>query len=829
MKPEIKKSSQWKLSGWEGAEHQKKPVFSEGLEQTGTIARFGSSGHETYGIDAAEHKYFFKLNKKTGFLSRFRSGNKILSMQEVLAGAPWAVYFPGHASDSALVYSSKENDVVGTISQGIQDWYELSKDYPSDQELKPHRIYVKKEESAGRYPFRLTYKVTYPHPEVHQGDITHHEIEEVLKQKGEEVPSLDAADYIEKSFKAILDITAKRKHTELSHTLQRDCEFTDEKTDYYSLAGVMVYSHTNCEDDLHRENIIVINKEGKDIYHRIDFDMSFQNVTEKFTGALMGINGNQRKYLSRTQKLNKVKITPQSFQTFPIGIHEGFHFWPGVSQPVVGDKTIWRTIKSFLRLEGSGKGWEEPNGGDGNLTKQFTDVAYHPEFIKWKVYHYARYITTPRSIVEKTMRSRVAYLKEIRESTQSPSGAHFENEESANQLIYNLISEDSRRREKFKNELMKIPEFVNILNKNAKEYSHRLAQDNAVFQKKYGLNLPGLNEDFNQQYKNLEKIAQANPPKLVEGEYQAEDFAKKCEIYNEFEFKASLAEESKLSKVAKLIYEKRVQRNDSGLFTTKENQRFENITQEIITQRRIQQINVKINLAKTVPEIRKILKEAKTAFDDNTSGFTQIQKSAQAREASVQSDAAKNLQNEYTKSKSTPTHHIMLEFFKYAGGSVAVLLLAKIMLPHAVFAEIRILGVDVLRATFAHYGIVAGGVGILSATGLGFFSRNRSTERSELTHHLLKVFEKVMEICKAHKENLSDSNTHPSGKINELITKIKSGKSKSIEALKKEFEINPDDNPLLIKQLTELSQALVPYKPEMITGPAKGKFSALKG
>lgn len=409
MKSKDKEPQYWELSGWGVEDH--KPKFSQSPEKPGFIARFGQSGHETYGIHAEEHKYFFKLNKKTGFLSK--QGQKILSIQEVLAGAPWAVYFPGHASDSALVYSSKENDVVGTISQGIQEWYELSKvskAFPGDDELKPHQIYVKKEKTAGRHQYKLEYKVTYPHPKVNQGEITHDQIKEILTQKGKPVPELDAEDYIDKSFSAILDITAERGHTELSHTLQRDCQFNDKKTDYFSLAGVMVYSHTNCEDDLHRENIIVINKEGKDIYHRIDFDMSFQSLTEKFVGRLMGIAKNMRSFFSRAEKLAEIKITRKSFETFPMGINEGFHFWPGVNQAVVGDKSIGHTIKSALGLVGSSKGWDEPTGGDRNLTNQFSGVAFHPEFIKWKVYHYARYITTPQSIIEKEMRSRVANL-----------------------------------------------------------------------------------------------------------------------------------------------------------------------------------------------------------------------------------------------------------------------------------------------------------------------------------------------------------------------------------------------------------------------------------
>ncbi len=87
-------------------------------------------------------------------------------------------------------------------------------------------------------------------------------------------------------------------------------------------------------------------------------------------------------------------------------------------------------------------------------------------------------------------------------------------------------------------------------------------------------------------------------------------------------------------------------------------------------------------------------------------------------------------------------------------------------------------------------------------------------------NQLLKVFNKVMEICEKQNESWSSENTHPSGKINELIKKIKSGKSESVEALKKEFGmIDDDNNQLLIKQLTELSRALVSYKPAVTAGP----------
>lgn len=384
-------------------------------------------------------------------------------------------------------------------------------------------------------------------------------------------------------------------------------------------------------------------------------------------------------------------------------------------------------------------------------------------------------------------------------------------------MIHNLTKEDSQRRKKIKEQLMNIPEFVNILSKNKVEYSERLAQDNAVFQKKYGTNFKDLNEDFNKQYKSLENLAKEGSTKLNKATPNAEkDFTKKEKIYNEVEFKTILSQTKKQSEVAKLIYDKRLERNDSKLFTPKEDDHFEKLTQEIITQRLIQQYNSNIDLAETIPEIKKILKEAKTAFAENPAAFTQIENKYLSKQTLLQSTVAQRLY------KHSEHREVIAEFFKYAGGAVAVLMLAKVMLPHAVFTEIRVLGLDLLRVFFAHTGIVAGSVGILSATGLGFFSRNRPAAVNVPINHLLKVFDKVMETCEKQKESWSSVNTHPSGKINELISRIKEGKSESVDALKKEFGMSDDDNnQLLIKQLTELSRALVSYNPAVTAEPAE--------
>ena len=803
----------WKLSDWTGPEEKKIPVFSQSPEKPGFIEQYGKSGHVTFGINAEEHKFFFKLNKKN---------KKNLSILEVLAGVPWNVYFPEYSSYSELVYSLKKDEVVGTISTGLQELYEPFEcsDFPPDEKLLEHKLYVRKSQDE-----KLEYRVKYPRPDTVQHDfIANKEIARYFEDRKKEAPSPEAPDYIGKSFKAILATTAKRKHTEPSDTLQRDCKFSSDKTDYYSLAGVMVYSHTNCEDDLHRENIMVIHKNNKDHYYRIDFDMSYQSLTEKFIGGIIGIVGNIRSALfPRPQQLAEIKITPESFTTFPIGV-TNLHFWPGVRRPIVGGKTWQDTIRSFLGTRASDKGWDEANNSDKNLTKQFTDLAYHPEFIKWKAYHYARYITTPSSVIEKEMESKITRIRQVRIDQQDQVAQlqkqrdklaeqkgtapaqlkvidnhitkakaeleiSYQDETAANHIKFRLSKEDSLRRHEFKQQLNKIPEFKKTLQDHKDEFLKKMEEDHLAFKSKYGSNHPELDQRFEEQKEQFNK--------LIEGS-ASQDLQDKQKIYKEDEFTAQLSAEKDLKKVALIINEKRAERRkNSRLFTQAENDHFEKVAETAATQLLLSDYTQKIDSAKTIPEIQKYLKEAKHKFSGNTQAISQIEKLAQTRKDTLQSKASNELQK----------HSEVIKFLKYAGGAVAVLLLAKVMLPPTAFHAVRVLGIDLLRNLYAHTGSVAGTLSVLTAStafGIGFF-RNRAANLP--LKELNNVFEKVLKICKASEENLPNTN-HPSGLINALICNIKSGKSPSAKALKEEFGISEDDNNLLINQLTELSRAL---------------------
>ncbi len=722
----------WKLSGWKtGAREKQIPEFSQSPEKPLSIAQGGESGHVTFAIEAEEHKFFFKLNKKN---------KKNLSIQEVLAGVPWNVYFPDYSSYSELVYSDKKDEIVGTISTGLE---------------------------------------------------------------------------------------------EPSHTLQRDCEFSSDKTDYYSLAGVMVYSHTNCEDDLHRKNIIVINKDGKDHYYRIDFDMSYQSLTEKFIAGIIGIADNIRSALFPRPQLAEVKITPEIFATFPIGVTD-LHFWPGVTRPFVGGETRMDSVRSFLGIRASDKGWDEAKDSDRNLTNQFTDLAYHPEFIKWKTYHYARYITTPTDIIEKEMTAKISQIRQFRikkqihitelqkqrgdaekketapqelkkidnEITQQKAELEilYNDEYAADNLKFRLLREDSQRRNQFKEQLTKIPEFVKALKEHQKEFLQKLSDDQIAFKSKYGSNHPDLDKRFQNQYSQFEKLIKESVEISDQKNSEPQDniSQRKQKIYKEDEFTAQLSGEKNLKQVAELINNKRAERRKLGLFTQGENDHFEKIAKTRVTQLLLSEFTQKINSAETIPEIKKHLKEAKYKLSENTEAVAQIEKIAQSRNEKLQNSASDELKK---------SDFQVSTFLKYAGGAVAVLLLAKVMLPPAAFHAVRVLGVDLLRTLHANAGSLVGALSVLTASaalGIGLFSRNRSANLP--LKELNEVYKKVREICEESKENLPANN--PSGLINALIQKIKSGKSESAKALKQEFGISEDDDSLLINQLTELSRAL---------------------
>lgn len=620
---------------------------------------------------------------------------------------------------------------------------------------------------------------------------------------------------------------------EPSHPLQRDCEFSSDKTDYYSLAGVMVYSHTNCEDDLHRENIIVIHKGGKDHYYRIDFDMSYQSLTEKFIAKIIGIADNIRSALFPRPQLAEIKITPESFATFPIGV-TNLHFWPGVTRRFVGGKKWWHSVKSFLGIRASDKGWDEANNSDKNLTKQFTDLAYHPEFIKWKAYHYARYITTPTDIIEKEMTAKISHIRQVRINKQknitelqkqrgelaekkgtaplklkvidnmiTQEKAELEilynDEYAADNLKFRLLKEDSQRRNQVKKQLTKIPEFVKSLKDHQEEFLQKLGEDHIAFKRKYESNHPDLDKRFEEQYSQFEKLIKESVEISGQKNSQPQDILqRKQRIYKEDEFTVQLSDEKNLKKVAQIINKKRAERRNSGLFTKAEDNHFEKVAEARTISLLLSEYTQKINSAETIPEIKKHLKEAKYKFSENTEAVSQIEKLAESRNETLQSLASHELKKQHSQ---------VIKFLKYAGGAVAVLLLAKVMLPPTAFHAVRVLGIDLLRTLHANAGSLAGALSVLAAStalGIGLFSRSR-TANLPLTE-LNKVFEEVLKKC-SPQEKLPKTN-HPSEMINALIQNIKNGKSQSAKALKEEFGISEDDDSLLINQLTELSRAL---------------------
>lgn len=786
-------SKQWKISGWSKGT----PNFVNPPEQPRTITRFGHSGHETYAISGENHKYYFKKNKKTGFFSRFSEGNRILSIQEVLAGASWAVYFPDHASDSALVYSENDGDVLGTISTGIQDWYELSKDpYPNDDKVKSHRIYVKKAKKDDQVI--LTYKVAH-NSKIHEAVISQSEIEAYFRKNNLTAPSPESDDYIEKSFSAILNIATQKKHIESSHTLRRDCQFND-NTDYFSLSGLMVYSHTNCEDDLHRENILVINKNNKDVYNRIDFDMSYQSLTEKRVGQIMGISANTRSSSSRGVELSKIKITPKSFKSFPMGIHEPLHFWPGVRRLVVGAKSIWHVFLSTIGIRGSAKGWDESFLGNKNLTKQFEKLSESEEFNKWKVYHYVRYLTMPKSLIEKEMQFRVGYLTKIRneyeQKNQKVPKCVYDNEESAKHLMFRLLNEDENRRKQFKQQLMKIPEFKQILKKNQNEYKKRMDQDNQVLQDKYKFKIQDIEKELSQQSDNFENLV-----KICQSQLAAVPAApKKTEI-----------QKTEIKIEAQAIVHSQNQDPD-----TAEKEKIIIAKQMKYYSKREQYYIKKIESTKSIPELNTVLQEANADLKENKKALAEIEELAKAQHKKHLNDAMKQLETLQTSKSSSlrlpdDVRQRVINFLKYTGGALAVLFIAKTVLPPSVFTAMRILGFDLFRSTCAHLGIVAGSLSFLGAVAAGVSLFSKSHTANPPPQYLMDVFTKVKEVCENSPYKLSDSN-HPSDAIEGLIRKLNRGYfPELVDKLKQEFELNNESDQLLISQLKELGKALAPY------------------
>lgn len=276
--------------------------------------------------------------------------------------------------------------------------------------------------------------------------------------------------------------------------LPEDIKFEDKTTDFFSLAGVHVYGHVHCEDDGHRKNFRVVSKNGKNYYYRYDFDMSFQQLTEGPQGEIAGVAANRRSGRNPFEDLNAV--TARDCISNPILHDAGFHFKPGQSRALVAEdgpngKDKLATLAVTLHLANSSKGF-----GIAALTEEHKKLAKNPEYIKWKWYHYMRFVLMPEAVIRSEIERSIA-------SIRSP----IEREE-ANRLVAHMIEADRNRRQQFRQELLRIPEFVTALSENRTLYLGQMAEDNAQYMKLYGKNSPF--PDTEKLYDEFRKESQKN-------------------------------------------------------------------------------------------------------------------------------------------------------------------------------------------------------------------------------------------------------------------------------------------------------------------------------
>ena len=266
--------------------------------------------------------------------------------------------------------------------------------------------------------------------------------------------------------------------------------------DMFSLSGTFTNNHTKFEDDFHRKNAIIAlikEKAYEKIYvYRYDFDMTGQDLAETNDSQLadLGFSANRRLTPSNLLEPRGEEIAvvaKEDIISLPMAVKHDPWFAPGKHRDMVGDPND-TALRPLFHWK-SKKGWDEPMVGN-DFRDSYTAVSKKPEFIQWKWYHYARFIFTPRAVSIAVMKSRIEMILDKDEQN------------FALRILSRIARWEKERQEKFKKELMKIPEFIKALYNHKKEYLEQMQKDNRLFVEKFvcPLDLEKIEQEMGTKY-----------------------------------------------------------------------------------------------------------------------------------------------------------------------------------------------------------------------------------------------------------------------------------------------------------------------------------------
>lgn len=255
--------------------------------------------------------------------------------------------------------------------------------------------------------------------------------------------------------------------------VDRNMDYQDKRgyLDFYSLAGVWTFIHTLCEDDAHRENLSFIstNRNGQSqlSLFKIDGDMTLQSVAE--AGAYGGNNKRGGRF-NDGSGLTEKAITVKDCVESPMFTNFNAHFLPGKSRLYVGGSSLLENIGGATR-----KGWGNSRWGihRTNLKDQHQWLSTQKEYIKWKWYHYARFLFTDMKFVRQELEASIANIKDPDEK------------ETTQGILKRIYKDYFDRGKKFSETLSDCILFKKALFDHRDEYLTRMALDNVAYWRIY--------------------------------------------------------------------------------------------------------------------------------------------------------------------------------------------------------------------------------------------------------------------------------------------------------------------------------------------------------
>lgn len=237
--------------------------------------------------------------------------------------------------------------------------------------------------------------------------------------------------------------------------LSRQQQLNGDNIDYRSLAAVLVGEHVFCEDDAHRKNILVREENGIFKFFHIDFDMSFQRLAE---AGIAGLEQNRRFVLA--PRPNHFQIHRNDCCNLPFFKYHQAHYAPGTSNYILnGD------VASIFPGVLSEKGYESSWFKGQALPDELAKLKDNEEFIKWKWYYYLKYLLMSEADISQKIDQKLSGITDPEEL------------KVAHELKQVIIQENLERQEKFRQELLQIPAFIETLNKNREEFTQLLGEE----------------------------------------------------------------------------------------------------------------------------------------------------------------------------------------------------------------------------------------------------------------------------------------------------------------------------------------------------------------